>query len=115
MLETIREYAAERLAESPDARESERRHAAFFLELAEEADKHLRGDPKEWLERLDPEHDNFRAAFDRLMAAGETQSLLRLGGAMQRFWYIRAHHLEGRRRLEAAQVVLACVAAALHE
>src|SRR5206468_2049653 len=63
MLETIREYAAERLAESPDARESERRHAAFFLELAEEADKHLRGDPKEWLERLDPEHDNFRAAF----------------------------------------------------
>jgi predicted ATPase len=102
MLETIHEYALERLEESGEAPESERRHAAFFLALAEEADPHLRGDPKEWLNKIDPEHDNLRAALDRLGSANETQLVLRLAGALQRFWYMRGQHAEGRRRLEAA-------------
>jgi predicted ATPase len=102
MLETIREYAGERLAEAGEARELERRHADFFLAVAEEADPHLRGNPKEWLERLDSEHDNFRAALDRLAAAGETQLVLRLTGSLQRFWYMRGHYPEARRWLEAA-------------
>jgi predicted ATPase len=102
MLETIREYAAERLEEPGGRGESERRHAEFFLALGQEADKHLRGDPKEWLDRLNPEHDNFRAAFDRFMAAGDTQLALALGGSLQRFWYLRGHYPEARRRLDAA-------------
>jgi len=102
MLETIREYAAERLPESGEAQELERRHADFFLALAEQADPFLRGDPKEWLERLDPEHDNFRAAFDRLLAAGETQLALALAGRLHRFWYLRGHYHEARRRLESS-------------
>ena len=102
MLETIREYAAEQLEGSAEAREFERRHADFFLALAEEADPHLRGDPKAWLDRLDPEHDNFRAALDRLGEAAETELVLRLTGSLQRFWYMRGHHAEGRSRLETA-------------
>ena len=101
MLETIREYAGERLGETGQVRELERQHAQFFLSLAEEADLHLRGDPKEWLDRLDPEHDNFRAALDRLQAMGETQPALRLAGSLQRFWYMRGHHPEARRRFDA--------------
>jgi len=102
MLETIREYAGERLEESCEAKERERRHADVFLALAEEADPHLRGDPKEWLDRLDPEHDNFRAALDRLETAGETELVLRLAGSLHRFWYMRGHLSEARRRFETA-------------
>jgi predicted ATPase/class 3 adenylate cyclase len=102
MLETIREYAAERLQESGEADELRRRHAEHFLALAEEAEPHLRGDPKEWLDRLEPDHDNLRAAFDHLEAAGETQLVLRLAGALTNFWTLRGHLAEGRRRVEDA-------------
>jgi predicted ATPase/class 3 adenylate cyclase len=102
MLETIREYAAERLEESGEAEELQRRHAEHFLALAEEAEPNLRGSPKEWLDRLDREHDNLRAALDRLEASGESQLALRLAGALWRFWYLRGHYAEGRRRLEDA-------------
>jgi predicted ATPase/class 3 adenylate cyclase len=102
MLETIRELAAERLGESGAAEELRRRHAGHFLALAEEAEPHLRGDPKHWLDRLEPEHDNLRAALDHLEAAGETQLVLRLAGALSKFWALRGHLAEGRRRLEAA-------------
>lgn len=102
MLETIREYAAERLEASGEAQELRRRHAQHFLALAEEAEPNLRGSPKEWLERLEGEHDNLRAAFDRLEASGETQCALRLTGALWRFWNTRGHLREGSRRLESA-------------
>jgi predicted ATPase/class 3 adenylate cyclase len=102
MLETIREYAAERLEESGEAEELRRRHAEHFLALAEEAEPHLRGDPKEWLDRLQPDHDNLRAALDHLEAAGETQLVLRLAGALLNFWSLRGHLAEGRRRVEDA-------------
>ncbi len=102
MLETIREYASERLEESGEAEELRRRHAEHFLALAEEAYPNLRGSPKEWLDRLEREHDNLRAALDRLGASGESQRALRLAGALSRFWYLGGHVVEGSRRLESA-------------
>jgi predicted ATPase/class 3 adenylate cyclase len=102
MLETIREFALERLEASGDARALRRRHADFFLAQAEEAEPHLRGSPGGWLARLKQEHDNMRAALDRLEGSGETDLVLRLAGAMWRFWYLRGHLAEGRRRLESA-------------
>jgi len=102
MLETIREYAAEQLQDSREVEELQRRHAEYFRALAEEAEPNLRGSPKEWLDRLDSEHDNFRAALDRLEASGESQLVLELTGALFRFWSGRGHVAEGRRRLESA-------------
>lgn len=101
MLETIREYATERLEESGEIDQVQRRHAERFLAFAEEAEPDL-GSPGEWLERLEREHDNLRAAFDWLESAGETQLALRLVSALWRFWNMRGHLTEGRRRLEGA-------------
>jgi predicted ATPase len=100
MLETIREFAVERLEASGEGDELQRRHAAYFLALAEEAFPNLRGSPKEWLDRLEAEHDNFRAALDHLEASGQTQRALQLAGALYRLWYLRGYLAEGRRRLE---------------
>ena len=97
MLETIREFAAEQTGE-----ESRRRHAAYFLELAEAAEPHLPAYERKWVDRLDHEHDNLRAAFDWLEAAHETELLQRLGGALARFWLMRGHAREGGERLERA-------------
>jgi non-specific serine/threonine protein kinase len=101
MLETIREYAAERLEEAGEADDLRRRHAEHFVGLAEEAEPHLRRDSPEWADRLEREHDNLRAALDRLEAAGEG-ALLRLAGALHRFWYLKSHLTEGKGRLERA-------------
>jgi predicted ATPase/class 3 adenylate cyclase len=105
MLETIREYATDRLEESGEAEEFKRRHAEHFLALGEEAEPHLRKESeesREWLDRFDREHDNLRAALARLEASGETQLVLRLAGAAWWFWDARSHLVEGRRRLESA-------------
>ena len=102
MLETIQEYAAELLEESGAGAATRRRHADVFLELAETAEPELRGSPGEWLERLEREHDNLRVSLDRLAAGGETELVLRLAGALWRFWYLRGHLGEGRHRLENA-------------
>ncbi len=102
MLETIREYAAAKLEASGLRPEREGRHAAFCLSLAEAAEPHLRGNPGTWLGRLQAEHDNFRAALDRLAALGESETEARLAGALWRFWYLAGHLSEGRRRLERA-------------
>ena len=104
MLETIHEYAAERLHESGAGEELRQLHAERFLAFAEEAEQNLlrSGTPRGWLDRLEREHDNLRAALDRLEGAGESERALRLAGALSRFWYIRGHVAEGKRRLEAA-------------
>jgi predicted ATPase/class 3 adenylate cyclase len=102
MLETIREYAAERLLDSSDAEELPRRHAEHFLALAEEAEPHLFRYSKEWLDRVESELDNLRAAFDRLVTYGDGELALRLVGAVAEFWGIRGHLAEGRRRFESA-------------
>ena len=103
MLETILEFATQRLDASGEANELRRRHAAFFLALAEEAEPHLRGpDPATWLQRLGPENDNFRAALSRLAAWADGEGTLRLAGALDDFWCPRTEQSEGRRHLEAA-------------
>ncbi len=102
MLETIREFALERLHASGEADELRRRHAEFFLGLAEEAEPHLGGDPAKGLQLLDPDHDNVRAAFDRLEAAGDGELLVRLVVSMSEYWALRGHLAEGERRLAIA-------------
>jgi predicted ATPase/class 3 adenylate cyclase len=102
MLETIREYAAERFEVSGEADELRQRHAQHFLALAEEAEPNLRGYSLEWLDRLEREHDNLRAALDRFGGSGESELALRLAGALSRFWDEKGHLAEGRRRLERA-------------
>lgn len=100
MLETLREYASEQLDASNEADELHQNYVLQYLALAEEAYPNLRGDPKQWLDGLEAEHDNLRAALDRLEASGDTQLALQLGGALYRFWYMRGHFAEGRARLE---------------
>ena len=100
MLETIREYAGERLEESGEAEELRLRHAVHFLALADEAFPNLLGTPGDWLDRLEAEHDNLRAALDHLETSGDTQSALQLAGALYRFWWMRGHLAEGARRIE---------------
>jgi predicted ATPase/class 3 adenylate cyclase len=102
MLETIREYAAERLEESGQGQELRRQHAEYFLALAEVADPHARAYSREWLDRLGEEHDNLRAAIDWFTATGEAESCQRLVGALGNFWGIRGHLAEGSRRTQSA-------------
>jgi predicted ATPase len=99
MLETIREFAAERLAESSDANEYRRRHADFFVALATEAESSLEKNQKEWLSRLEAEKDDIRAALDQLEALGEIQRAMQFAGALAVYWDMD-HVAEGKHRLE---------------
>ena len=101
MLETIHEYAREKLGESGEDEEFRRRHAEHFLALAEEAEPELKGAQQlEWLDRLEEEYDNLRAALAWSFGAGEVEEGLRIAGALTRFWHVRGHLSEGRRWLE---------------
>jgi predicted ATPase/DNA-binding CsgD family transcriptional regulator len=101
MLFMVREYAAERLAEMPERARVEASHAATFLALAEAAGRGLQGPAElEWLDRLEAEHQNIRAAIDWYQQH-EPREALRLAAAMSRFWGVRGHFTEGRRRLRA--------------
>ena len=102
MLETLREYAAERLQTSDAARLVRRAHADYYLALAERAAPELRGPcEQEWLAHLAREHDNLRAALRWTLDAGEVEPAMRLGGALWQFWWMRGYLREGRRWLEA--------------
>lgn len=98
LLETIRQYARDRLLESGHAFVVRHHHLAFFLDLAETAEPELVGaDQKVWLERLETEHDNLRAALEWSAGDDESgESGLRLAAALWRFWYIRGYLSEGR-------------------
>jgi ATP/maltotriose-dependent transcriptional regulator MalT len=103
MLEPVRQYARERLEQSGEGEELRRRHAGFFLALAEDAEPRLRGpEDREWLQRLGREHDNLRAALSWALERGETELALRLGGALGMFWHAHGYWSEGRKWLEAA-------------
>jgi predicted ATPase len=97
MLETIREFAEERADD--DARG---RHAGYFLELAEDAEPHLRANEANWIELLYAERDNLRAALDWLEQTAQTESVMRLVAVVARLWYLKGLWQEGRRRVEAA-------------
>jgi predicted ATPase len=95
MLETIREYALERLAASGEAEAIQRQHATFFLQLAEEADPKVRSaEQASWYRRLEVEHDNLRAALRWTLERKASEMGLRLAGVLWAFW--RRHLREGR-------------------
>jgi predicted ATPase/DNA-binding CsgD family transcriptional regulator len=101
MLESVRHYAQELLEESGEAEEALRRHAAFFVALAEKARPKLRAAPQvEWLERLEKENSNLRGALSWALSAEDIVTAARLGWALWVFWRIRNHQLEGRRWME---------------
>jgi predicted ATPase/DNA-binding CsgD family transcriptional regulator len=103
MLETLREYALERLAASGEAAAIGQQHATFFLQLAEEADPKVRStEQATWYRRLKVEHDNLRAALHWTLEHQEVEIGLRLAGALWAFW--RQHLREGRSWLEQVLV-----------
>jgi len=103
VLETIHEFARERLEVSGEAEEIGRLHAAFFLDLAEQANQRLRGPQQvRWLETLTGEHDNLRAAMAWLLEKGERGTAVRFGWALWIFWWIRGDFTEGRSWMEKA-------------
>ncbi|HKQ99335.1 MAG TPA: tetratricopeptide repeat protein [Pyrinomonadaceae bacterium] len=101
MLETIREYGVECLDASKEEETFRRRHANFFLQLAERAEPQLgsREQPV-WLAQLEQEHDNFRAALQWALDAREAEVSLRLAGSLWWFWYLHGHYREGRAWLD---------------
>jgi non-specific serine/threonine protein kinase len=99
MLETIREFAAGRLDAMPEAEQARGAHAAAFLALAEaDGRPHAGLAKKEWLERIDIEHNNIRAAL-AWYCEHDPPAALRLAASMPAFWSLRGHHTEGRQRL----------------
>src|SRR6266566_2688221 len=109
LLETIREYGLEVLAASGEMEITRQAHALYYLRLSEEAEPELAG-PRQamWLERLEREHDNLRAALQWGLSPGEDghrrEMALRLGGALRQFWIVHGHFSEGRNFLEQALV-----------
>ena len=103
LLETIREYALEKLRLREDADDIRRRHAQAYSQLAEAAAGELHTfRQRQWLDRLERDHDNLRAAHDWAVDGGEREIALRLSTALWRFWQMRGHLYEGRRRMERA-------------
>jgi predicted ATPase/DNA-binding SARP family transcriptional activator/DNA-binding CsgD family transcriptional regulator len=103
MLEPVRQYGQELLAASGEADPVRRRHASWYFELAKEVEPWLRGARQEvWLQHLEREYGNLRAALGWALERGETELGLWFGGALGEFWYLSGHLSEGRRWLEAA-------------
>ncbi len=102
MLEPIRQYALGRLRESGGEEPVRERHAAYYRSLAERTERELKGpDQAEWLDLLERENDNLRAALS--WVTGRTgEEGVRLAVALRRFWSVRGHLEEGRQWLEAA-------------
>lgn len=103
MLETIREFALERLAAADEVDDTRNRHLARFVELAETTEPELtRAGQSIWLERLSEENDNIRAALAWSVESGQIELGLRLAGSLVRFWSVRGLMSEGRRWLAEA-------------
>jgi len=101
MLETIRQYAYEKLMSSNEVEQVHKRHLGFFVEFAEEADPNLNG-PEQvaWLDRLENEHSNFRVALSWALEHQKGEGAARLGTALFWFWVFRTHLDEGWQWLE---------------
>lgn len=103
MLNTLKEYAGEKLLESGERADIASRHAAYYLDLAERASARLRKeDQLRWLTVLEQEHDNMRAVLRSAMQLGDPTLELRLASRLTRFWEYHAHLTEGQRWLEEA-------------
>ena len=101
LLETVRQYAGDRLAQSGAGDVYRRQHRDYFLALAEESDEGIKGpDQARWLDRLETEHDNLRQAMAFCMEEDDADEIgLRLGAALQRFWWTHGHFSEGQKLL----------------
>jgi non-specific serine/threonine protein kinase len=103
MLETVREYASERLEASGEAETVRDAHAAWCTRLAAQAEPAMKGPGRErWSTRLEREHDNLRAALAWLETNGDAAASLRLAGLLWAFWFVSGHLSEGRGWLERA-------------
>lgn len=104
LLETVREYSWQRVMDASEGEDLRNRHQHWFLQLAEDAEPHLTGsDQPVWLEQLEHEQDNLRAALEWSgQQVGSLDAELRLAGALWRFWGLRGYVTEGRTRLSHA-------------
>ncbi|GAA2620758.1 BTAD domain-containing putative transcriptional regulator [Actinomadura fulvescens] len=103
LLESVSAYALERLDEAGETDQARLRHVQYYTALAERAESHLRGpEQRRWLQRLDAEHANLRAALDEAVRAGRAEVALRLVNALAWYWFVRGRIGEGRRALERA-------------
>jgi tetratricopeptide (TPR) repeat protein len=101
MLETIREYALDRLEESEEGTEVRARHAEYFCEMTQAAEPGLQSEGQSaWLARLEREHDNIRAALRFSLESGRIETAARTGASLRRFWYLHGHMSEGRKWLD---------------
>ncbi len=118
LLETVRQYALERLAADGEERVIRQQHLEVYLALAETAAPELTGPGyRPWVQRLHTEHDNLRTAFEWAEVTGQVTEMLRLGGALGAFWMHWGYQREGRRWLEAGLAALpdaAAVPVAVH-
>jgi predicted ATPase/DNA-binding XRE family transcriptional regulator len=107
MLETIHEFIREKLEQSGEVEELRRQHASYYVALAEQAEPELRGKQAQaWLDRLEEEHENLRAALDwSLGTQGDVTVGARLAGVLWRFWQDRGYLQEGRGWVERAVLV----------
>jgi predicted ATPase/DNA-binding SARP family transcriptional activator len=103
MLGTIKEYARDRLAETGESDLARRAHLAYFTELTETAEPHLRrAEQLEWLATLEAEHDNIGSAMRGALAAGEAHGAMRLAAAAGYYWWLSGHRAEGIELIIAA-------------
>ncbi|MFC6064410.1 ATP-binding protein [Streptomyces ochraceiscleroticus] len=103
LLETLRAYGLERLRWQGGGEALSAQHATYFLDLAEQAWECLRGPQQAvWLDRLEAEHDDLRAALEWLLASSDVGGAMRLAGALGSFWDVHGHYTEGRVWLERA-------------
>jgi len=103
MLQTIREFMAEQLERSDEAAAIKDRHVQAFIALVQQAQPYVFGSRrKEWLDRLEMEDDNLRAALDWTLATGDAKNAMLLAACLWRFWQMRGHIHEGRARVVAA-------------
>jgi len=100
LLETIRDYGAEKLRDTGEADALTVRHVNYFIAFAEAAEPELRGpDQALWLKRIAQEHDNVRLAVRTCVGRRDASGSLQMAGALWRFWYVRGYWEEGRKRI----------------
>lgn len=103
MMGTIKEYAAQRLAEAGESEPARHAHLAYFTDLAETAEPHLRrAEQLEWLAVLDADHDNIAAAVRGALASGDAQATMRLAAGCGWYWWLAGHKTEGFELLTTA-------------
>jgi predicted ATPase/transcriptional regulator with XRE-family HTH domain len=109
MLETIRQFAREKLMENEERQVFFQAHAIYFLKLAEKAeDQLITAEQVDWVNHLEVEYDNLRMALEWLMKTKNGNNALRLGGALGRFWHIHGRFREGREYLVKALEIGKC-------